>query len=557
MLKISNIAHMIRNIPGAFSRGRDERIGRICKVLRLGMHRNSLNWRWQRKFFSFFYFDMQKELNPHIAIFGESGSGKSNACKMMLRSAKRSSRIIVFDPHNEYVGSATDLGAEVYDASRFSINIFSLDGSSEKERTAELTGMFKRVMHLGEVQSSILQKCISYSYKRSRIYGAMPTMKDLLFMIRVFKKHASKSEMKTLLSLENRFSALDIGTFSSDSSIDSVLARNSIFAMSNIRTLEAQQIYMENFLKKMYARMLGMERESGQRIYIVIDEAERLGDNSVIERLASEGRKYGIGIISISQRAKEMPKSIRNNTSMFMAFYQREPEELNYISNMIACGTEYNRFSEVRKNIRNLKRGSAIVVSSRLREPAEVRFDAFSETDSYIGYDISEFCRIPKKKEEVFAHFAKKGFDGSKVSRELSSLIKKGKLSYYLMKTGPHSGIWYISMHRNSAEHDVSVFIASKILSSCGINNVIYNSSYGPDIIAYSKGTKIAVEYETGKNDISSARRMLSSREAKYNKIMVIVNDFHYKEYKNEFGNSCEVIRASEFFSANQASADP
>ena len=71
--------------------------------------------------------------------------------------------------------------------------------------------------------------------------------------------------------------------------------------------------------------------------------------SDILAKIAAEGRKYGFGIIALSQRAKEMDKGLRANSAMFISFYQREPEELNYIANYVAGGVEGSRFAEVKK----------------------------------------------------------------------------------------------------------------------------------------------------------------------------------------------------------------
>ncbi len=80
------------------------------------------------------------------------------------------------------------------------------------------------------------------------------------------------------------------------------------------------------------------------RFYIVVDEAEKLEDSPTVARLVAEGRKYGIGVIAISQRAKALDKEIRSNAATIIAFGQREPEEQNYVANLIAGGNEYTGF---------------------------------------------------------------------------------------------------------------------------------------------------------------------------------------------------------------------
>ena len=88
-----------------------------------------------------------------------------------------------------------------------------------------------------------------------------------------------------------------------------------------------------------------------------------------------------------------------------------------------------------------------------------------------------------------------------------------------------------------SAEHDIAVNIISRHLLSVGIRNRIYNSSYGPDIVAYSGGNRIAVEYETGSKDVESSINMIEGRNRRYSKTIVVVNDSILKNYQEKLGN--------------------
>ena len=87
-----------------FKKKNSIRIGKIEKELRLGKNFGILRWRWRRVFFRQMRIDADTELNAHIMITGESGSGKSNVCKQLLkRLAESGAGFIVLDPHSEYV----------------------------------------------------------------------------------------------------------------------------------------------------------------------------------------------------------------------------------------------------------------------------------------------------------------------------------------------------------------------------------------------------------------------------------------------------------------------
>ncbi len=493
-----------------------------------------MKWCWERVFLRKLRIEVAGALNPHIMITGKSGSGKSNACKQLLQQlCSIGAHFLVLDPHGEYVEATSSLGARAYDASISSINIFDLDGLGERERISEITSMFRRIFRLGEVQAYTLHKCIAYTYKICAQRGRTPSIHDLVYTIKVFKKHAMRSEASVLESLERRLVVILGERFTRNVSVGNLLRSRSIFSLESLRTAEAQAVYMEGMLKKLYTAMLGSGRNS-RRFYIVIDEAEKLQEGSAIARLVAEGRKYNVGIIAASQRAKALDKEIRSNAATIIAFAQHEPEEQNYVANLIAGGNENNRFIEVRRALRELRTGQALVHDERSRNPKIVNCARFEVKEKDPSYEIIVLARNAISKKELVEKLCRKGFTEETVMERVRELIKTRELGCHIVTDPNYAGAWYISSHKNSPEHDVMVNLISRHLSRLGIDNVVYNSSYGPDVIAYKDGKKIAIEYETGSKAGGDTARMLKTRQGKYSRTIVVSQDSCTEAYEPE-----------------------
>ncbi len=495
---------------------------------------------WRRKHFSRFRMEPHRWVNPHTVIVGGSGGGKSNACKMIVKAlCAQDANVAILDSHSEYMGLCSDIGAKVYDASRNGINIFDLDGMSEREKASEITGMLKRNFRLGEVQGYMLYKCIMYAYTALLNEGKTPNIHNLMFAIKAFKRNSkTASERSVLESLERRMSLIANGAFEKNADISRVISSNSVFVLSRLHTPEAQSIYIEGFLRKAYSKMLSMEKAGRPRFYIVIDEAEKLGDNPILGKIAAEGRKYGIGIIAISQRAKLMDRDLRANAAMLISFGIKEPEELNYVANFISGGNEAGRFIEVKKALRNLGRGKALVTRPDLRNPILVSFYRNESGGESAEFKISELARGGIMKEELLKTLGAQG----ETMKAIEGMVADGSLKKEEVLCGKYSGTWYISDSHNSAEHDVNVGIVSRHLISLGIRNRVYNSAYGPDIIVFYGGERIAVEYETGSKDLESSVKMIEGRAPRYKKTVVVVNDAAAGRYAERVGN---VVRFS------------
>jgi hypothetical protein len=500
---------------------------------RLGMRTiyiGERRWEWLRAK-ERLIFSPSSGLNQHICIIGTSGSGKSNACRTIAKAiARQGIRFAILDPHGEYASFAQSMGASIYDASRSGINIFELDGMSEREKANELVSMFKRTFRIGEVQGYTLHKCLMYTYRICRIKEQKPNLKGLLFTIKVFYNKADPKEKRILESLEKRLSLLDTDRFPNSCSIEQILSENSVMVLQNLHTPEAQSIYIEGFLRKIYTNMLSMKKENKPRFYAIIDEAAKVKGSDILAKIAAEGRKYGFGIIALSQRAKEMDKGLRANSAMFISFYQREPEELNYIANYVAGGVEGSRFAEVKKALRSLQRGNAIILDSYRKEPVIVRFDESGNgRGSAIDAIIAEQRPVFSKKE-IKERMKRAGHDERESEQAIADAMRNRLLfGYELRNCGSYSGIWYVKSIRNSAEHDVSVNVIARKLQESGISCTVYNSSNGPDIAVANNQT--AIEYETGSKAIEVTAEMIERRKALYKNILVVTTQRYVPTY--------------------------
>ncbi|MDE1834862.1 MAG: ATP-binding protein [Candidatus Micrarchaeota archaeon] len=528
-----------------FQKNNSVRVGKV--VCRLGFNVfgfGGFRFRWNRAYLSGFCIN-SKRMNPHITVVGESGVGKSNAIKIIVeRLCQNGANAIILDPHNEYLGAAEAISAGIYDAAYNGINIFDLDGMSEREKASELSSMFRRNFRLGDVQTYLLYRCIMNMYSYCGQQGKSPNIHGLAQTIRVFKANAKPGEKGILESLERRMSVIETASFAKTVNIDNIIKSSSLFLLSGLHTAEAQAIYLEGFLRKVYAKMLTLEKTGHPFLYVVIDEAEKLGDNPILGKIAAEGRKYGIGIIAAAQRSKSVDKDLRNNSSLVVSFYQREPEELNYISNFISGGNELGRFTEVKKGLRGLQKGYAMVVDSGQKEPFIVHFDRFERENKSANFSIIQLCRPGIRRQELYATLLK-SFDEHEISNNIDQLLANGSVASYMIEKGMYAGTWYMSGPRNSAEHDICVSIINRHLGTWKIYNKIYNSSYGPDVIAFASGRKIAIEYETGMKNINDTKEMLNKRLLYYPMVIVVVNDRFHGVYSESFP-TLNIVKFSE-----------
>ena len=167
-----------------------------------------------------------------------------------------------------------------------------------------------------------------------------------------------------------------------------------------------------------------------------------------------------------------MDRDLRANASALISFGIKEPEELNYVSNFISGGNENGRFIEIKRALRGVGRGTALVVGAGMRNPVIVKFGRFDGGFESPEFVVTEASRGGISALELFARIGSIAKSGI-----IERMIDSGAIKSHDIVAGIYQGRWYISDSHNSAEHDISVNIISRYLTAKGVRNRIYNSS--------------------------------------------------------------------------------
>lgn len=499
--------------------------------------------RWKRKRGNAFVAP-SSEANPHIIIFGMSGQGKSTLLRGMINDIGKAGKpAIVFDAHNEHEEAVRSLGGRVIDSSRYGINVFSLDGSTVGERIAELSQLFKSVYSLGYVQSIRLSECMWYAYRKRGASSRNdmqlpnpPSMPDVLEELSIFIANSRNgSERSSLAHLRSRLSSLSLQPLSEgELDIEALRSGISSFSLAGIRSAEAQIIYINELLRRIYTSMKIHGIGKGVSLYIIIDEAQFIindSDSHIVKKLMEEGRKYGVGIILATHMASSLPREIIANSSTFITFYSREPQEINYISNILSSGMSERAF-EIKKMLRRLRRSEAMVLSYSIREPSVVEIpNVFSKGGNADARAAASPIAAPAPGKPVLAGEGEKYEDAEEMRIEW-----QGRQERWVMRKNKSLSI----------EHEVMVKKIFQSLEEKGIKAMIIDNSSGPDLIAYESGRKIAIEYETGRKAVSSTSSMIKRRIESFDLVVIVVNDGALNFYSNYFSTEkVKVIAAS------------
>ena len=113
--------------------------------------------------------------------------------------------------------------------------------------------------------------------------------------------------------------------------------------------------------------------------HIILEEAHRYVQNdgdakllgyNIFERIAKEGRKYGILLGLISQRPSELSETVISQCNNFLVFKLTHPNDMNYISKMIPYMTD-----DIGKQIQSLPPGYCYVFGTAFKLPIIIYID--------------------------------------------------------------------------------------------------------------------------------------------------------------------------------------
>lgn len=113
-----------------------------------------------------------------------------------------------------------------------------------------------------------------------------------------------------------------------------------------------------------------------------------------IERIAKEGRKYGVTAMIVSQRPSEISETIFSQCSNFVSMRLTNPDDQNYVKRLLP-----DSLGPLTESLPNLQSGEAILIGDSIIMPSLVVIDRCSPSPS--SNDINYLQEWKKEWEEV------------------------------------------------------------------------------------------------------------------------------------------------------------
>lgn len=149
---------------------------------------------------------------------------------------------------------------------------------------------------------------------------------------------------------------------------------------------------------KIYAKLLfdftsKLQQRGSFPVHLILEEAHRyvqqdsdtkiLGYN-IFDRIAKEGRKYGVLLGLISQRPSEMSETVLSQCSNFLIFKMQHPRDVSFIRQMVPFITD-----EIVEKMKGLQPGTCVVFGSAFKLPTIVKMEMPNPQPMSQNVDVS------------------------------------------------------------------------------------------------------------------------------------------------------------------------
>lgn len=334
--------------------------------------------------------------NPHVLILGESGFGKTyTAICLTAELARRDIASVILDYGQGFSPSAIPEVAwansepEWLDLATMgiSLNPLTIEPSDVRGPTSvaqRVADSFSRVYsRIGVQQHAILRDAIldvfydvgikpdnPNSWKRRA-----PAFHHISAKLQSYAADGTNANRRFASSVASHISTLFV--FNIFRSAGQRLAWNDLLSnkitILGFRGLEAsvQRLATEFVLWNLIGHLESLGPQP-LRAFIVLDEAHRLSfaENSPVEKLLREARKFGVGLMLASQQPEDFSAVAFANTATKIVF--QITDDRSVVSRNIHRKIRNHSFSEVFETITRLPRGCAYVVTENLGHTVKI-----------------------------------------------------------------------------------------------------------------------------------------------------------------------------------------
>ena len=348
-------------------------------------------------------------LGKHFAVLGTTGSGKSCAVTVILRSILDelpNGHVVLLDPHNEYASAFTDR-AELLNPSNLQLPYWLLSfeeiahiliGSSANENSFAQTAILKDAILRAK------QAFVGDAESDNHITIDTPTpyrLSDLIAALRegmgMLNKADGSAPYLTLIarieSLRNdRRFAFMFASLAVRDNMRQILGQLlripvagkpiTIIDISGVPS-EIVDVVVSVLFRLVFELAVWSDRGAGPPVLLVCEEAHRyVPENDVvnfaptkrvISRIAKEGRKYGVTLCLVSQRPSELSIGSLAQCNTVFALRLTNEHDQSFVARALPENARW-----LVDSLPSLNTQEAVVVGDGVTVPVHIRFNDLS-----------------------------------------------------------------------------------------------------------------------------------------------------------------------------------
>ena len=331
------------------------------------------------------FLNIDSLVQKHICILAKTGGGKSYACGVLVEELlKKKVPMVIIDTHGEYISlskpnkdkkeqkNMVKFGVKPGQYSSQLIGYSPLGSRGNiKHLTLNGTNLEAReIIDLLHAKLSGPQIGVLYqSIKEMKEYKEIYTIRDIIEAVNRSKSNARWNVIASLESLDS------IGVFSENGTSATDLVRKGKCSVINMKGVppDIQDVVVARLTKELFD-----DRKAGKipPFLLIVEEAhnycpERGFGTSVssnmLRTVASEGRKFGMGLCVVSQRPAKVDKNIISQCNTSIILKVTNPNDLKAIIQSVE-GLTNQTYNEIQR----LPIGIALISGASIQIPIMV-----------------------------------------------------------------------------------------------------------------------------------------------------------------------------------------
>lgn len=318
----------------------------------------------------------EQDFYKHFAVLAQTGAGKSYLTGVLIEEMlEQDLPVMIIDPHGEY--SSLELPNPENDKEQKGYKIKEYSPNTDINQDAMPLSFSSMNMEKKELLD-IIPDSLTNS-QMGVLYNALKRLrdKDEDYSLNDIMDAVSQEESTAKWNLLNSLEQLEESNLFSQDAIDlEKLLNPGEATIVNLRAVEPETAEMTMFM--LAKRMFQLRKENRIPPFImVMEEAhnfvpekgfEQALSNKIMRKIASEGRKFGLGIGVISQRPARIDKNVLSQCNTQFILRVTNPNDLKAISKSFEGIT-----SEVEGMIKSLPPGVAFVLGNEYPVMTDVR----------------------------------------------------------------------------------------------------------------------------------------------------------------------------------------